>query len=48
MTGREFDNNRCAICGNFMIFDPETGEVKCPDCNCTVSEVDHFLPYECR
>ncbi len=44
---RDFSEQRCMICGGFMLPD-ENGELCCPECNCYVSEVDYFLPEECR
>ena len=41
---RNFGEDRCMLCGGFMIF--QDGEMICPNCNCTVSEVDYYEPPE--
>ena len=41
---KELEADKCFLCGNYMVL--IDGELKCLECNCTVSEVDYFLPSE--
>ena len=41
---REFGADRCFLCGNYMVL--VDGELRCLKCNCSVSEVDYFIPSE--